>query len=1199
MACAVSIAAAPSAAQSAAPGEREYSEPVHSGVRDGLPVGPIHSIALSAGEIWAASAQGVAWFDQYHWRAASLGSARGVRGVVASTRDPYAYAWGDAWILRLSPTSSSPLRLGGDLQSRGVVELAVAPNGVLALATDGRVTLLAEGAEPRVVAADVRWLGASADVPVCVAASGWRHWRNGEWREGVPPGPETATALGVDGTRIRADGRRLREWVLAPMGDPTEPGGAVPLRAVHVDGVGRSAAVNGRGDVFVGAEGRWLHRARLRGVAADAHCVLVDGLGRVWVGTAAGVSMLRAAGGSWKSVRAEGAGHGAVRIAHRAGVPPSWVTETDLVIDGVQTDAIELEGRTWPMRGALDVCFDAAGDLWVAPGPQVGGVLRRGAEGWEWLRRRAGDRVPIRGVVRIARDTAGGLWLVSAATFDLMRVDAAGAVRRWEHGGALGGWVSDIADDGARLWFALPDFGIKGFDKLRREWVEHPVSGGARSACWDAPRDRLWFVTDRGSVGWVQNGEVDTPLALAEVGARAIAQEGGRVWILTGDAICSYDGRRLHAHRAPPGLAVRGAWDSRKDHSLIAEDGRVLFPSSSGVGIYASPPTPEQPFRVTWDYRDNGVHWEVQPHVAIDAEVFVRHRFGGGAWSEWEAARGGELALPSDRAEARTLETEVSAGLASTERYAFEVPASPAGGWGWLWIVAGGLALAGGVLAWRLRGSAEELRANRRLYRELVDSAEELICVLDPDGLVRSANPSSHAVLGLVPTDLEGVSFRLLLADRSVDVFLAEFHACLADGSAREFRGLLRRADGVRFAGEIRLSPLRRRGRVRGVRCVVRDLTARERIESMRAQDHKMSALGHMAGGMAHDFNNVLQIIQGYSESLVGQTRGELRALAQEVFDASRQGSALVGELSLFSRRDRPLPEPAELNEMIRAECSNVRQLIGPNVRVALDLSGEPLWVRLSRSDVQRVLLNLAANGRDAMPDGGELRIETAPADEHDLERLRGGRMDEDGLEGAVIVVRDTGPGMDEETRLRVFDPFYTTKPLGRGTGLGLSTVYGVVVAARGVIAVSAESGLGAEFRVVLPRSPRPASSGSQVLVVEDDAGTRRELVALLRDRGYEVIEAEGIGQAVDASRASEHLDLIVADLMIAEGTGPQVVDSVRRWHPDVPALFVTSEDAAQLAERGIEVRDAELLRTPLESDEIGERVNEILSRRQ
>ncbi len=357
----------------------------------------------------------------------------------------------------------------------------------------------------------------------------------------------------------------------------------------------------------------------------------------------------------------------------------------------------------------------------------------------------------------------------------------------------------------------------------------------------------------------------------------------------------------------------------------------------------------------------------------------------------------------------------------------------------------------------------------------------------------------------------------------------------------------------------------------------------RRKLEDELRQSQKLESVGRLAGGVSHDFNNLLTAIIGNAQSLADALGPDhpLHADAQEILEAANKATGVTRALLAFSRKHLVAPKPVDVNEMVRQFERLLARVIGEDVAIAIRTSPEPLVVVGDRGQLEQVLLNLATNARDAMPKGGTLTLETG-AEELSEEAARAHAGASPGRH-AVITVRDTGHGLDEETRRHIFDPFFTTKEVGKGTGLGLTIVYGIVHQHGGFVDVESEPGKGATFRVFLPTTdapvpaqaeqsgPRPPPPGGTetILLAEDDAGVRTLAERVLRDAGYTVLVAKDGEEAVDLfGQHADQVRLCLFDLVMPRKSGRQAYGEIAARHPGAPVLFASgwSPDASSSA---------------------------------
>ena len=392
---------------------------------------------------------------------------------------------------------------------------------------------------------------------------------------------------------------------------------------------------------------------------------------------------------------------------------------------------------------------------------------------------------------------------------------------------------------------------------------------------------------------------------------------------------------------------------------------------------------------------------------------------------------------------------------------------------------------------------------------------------------------------------------------------------------------------------------------------VFEDVTEALESEERLRQAQKMEAVGHLAGGIAHDFNNLLTAIIGYSDLALASGPEGYATVHDDVTEikaAAQRAASLTRQILAFSRRQTLKPEVVSLNEVVTGTERLLRRTLGEDIWLDTRLGADLGLVEVDVSQMEQVLMNLAVNSRDAMPEGGRLGIETANAELSDeycrqyTEATPGPHV--------MLAVSDTGTGIDPETKARVFEPFFTTKEPGKGTGLGLSTVYGIVKQSGGSLSIQSEPGQGTELKIYLPRvdrSARPFSSAppepgsvtgaETILLVEDEAAVRALEGRVLRSLGYSVIEASS-GDDGYAIVLREHLplDILVTDVVLPGSMqGNQLADAARMVRPDLPILFVSGYARDAIVDSGRLRSGVNYLEKPFAPGDLARRVREIL----
>jgi PAS domain S-box-containing protein len=463
----------------------------------------------------------------------------------------------------------------------------------------------------------------------------------------------------------------------------------------------------------------------------------------------------------------------------------------------------------------------------------------------------------------------------------------------------------------------------------------------------------------------------------------------------------------------------------------------------------------------------------------------------------------------------------------------------------------------------------------RSSFAQLVDFVPDAIVGVDPGGRIVLANHQAEALFGYPPDELIGQRVEVLVPERFREIHPAHRSGYFSHptrrpmGAGVELVGV--RRDGTEFPAEISLSSIETDDGPLAM-TAVRDLTERAESERERAlaeelnQARRLESVGQLAGGIAHDFNNLLGIIINYAKFVAQRVAEDEQATAdiQEVQHAAKRAADLTRQLLIFSRREVVRPQVLDLNSVIGGLENLLQRALGERIELGLRLASELPAIEADPGQVEQVLVNLAVNARDAMPDGGRVLIETS----------RGG-------EGVRLTVSDTGVGMDPETRQRAFEPFFTTKPKGEGTGLGLATVYGIVTQAGGQIDLYSEPGLGTTVKLQLPATdaePRaggdeaaavPAGRGERILVVEDEPGVRAMTERILANAGYDPVTASGGVQALELAAAGG-IDLVLTDLIMPHMLGTEIVERLRADRPDLRVVFMSGFSHAILTQDAV-----------------------------
>ncbi len=538
------------------------------------------------------------------------------------------------------------------------------------------------------------------------------------------------------------------------------------------------------------------------------------------------------------------------------------------------------------------------------------------------------------------------------------------------------------------------------------------------------------------------------------------------------------------------------------------------------------------------------------------------------------------------------------------------------------------VAILGGLFAiaasWAICTYAHNLRLRRRLeeveqlFYVIGDSGSDLIAIVDTKGRRLYNSPSYERLLGYTPDDLKN-TFALEQIhpdDRSRVLAAADQARQTGKGSRLEYR--IRHRDGSWRILESSASAVRNhRGEIDKLVIVNRDITAqreqareilRQKEEQLR-QAQKMEAIGRLSGGVAHDFNNLLSVIIGYAEDLESglPSSDRLRKHAAEVRKAGERAASLTRQLLAFSRQRVIQPQVLDLNSVVADFSRLLRRLVGSDIELSVELDPLAGHIKADRGQIEQVLMNLVVNARDAMPDGGRITVSTSDV------QLR--EADAAGIAGAApgryveLAVTDTGLGMNQETLSRIFDPFFTTKAEGKGTGLGLATVAGIVQQSGGCIQAFSELGKGSRFRILLPstaEAPAAMSPGlpanptaaqnHTVLLAEDDSALCALISEKLTRSGYHVLVAHHSQQAQQiAQEFSGPIHLLLTDVVLPGMKGATLAESIALIHPEARVLYMSGYSELDPKARAHVPPNAPLLRKPFTTEGLLRAVGEAL----
>ena len=505
----------------------------------------------------------------------------------------------------------------------------------------------------------------------------------------------------------------------------------------------------------------------------------------------------------------------------------------------------------------------------------------------------------------------------------------------------------------------------------------------------------------------------------------------------------------------------------------------------------------------------------------------------------------------------------------------------------------------------QLQKAHEELAASQdRQLREsqsrlalIVDSSQDAIIAKDLDGTITHWNKGAEQIYGYTAAEVIGKPISILAPKDHPDE-IPEILAKIRRGEPIEYFETVRvTKDGKRLNVSISVSPIRdANGDIVGASAIARDVTGQRRAEELLRQAQKMEAIGRLAGGVAHDFNNVLGIVSACCELL--QSRIEPNGLTQyieNIRQATKRGASLTRQLLTFSRRQLSFqPRVLDLNEVLKDVVKLLQPLMGDDVQIVLREGASHAIVEADPSQLDQVILNIAVNARDAMPKGGKLILETSVQDFDEVLAQRHPPMKPGKY--VVLAISDTGCGMDAETLSHIFEPFFTTKETGKGTGLGLATVYGIVQQSGGHILVYSEPSRGTTFRIFMPSAGHKLGiahksdvetlpqkvAGKTVLLVEDDPLMRTLTRQMLEEHGYTVLEASDGNSALELlNSSSAAIDVALTDVVMRGMSGPELALQLMDRRPNVKVVYMSGYTGELIAQSDGAGRGNPLLEKP------------------
>jgi PAS domain S-box-containing protein len=519
----------------------------------------------------------------------------------------------------------------------------------------------------------------------------------------------------------------------------------------------------------------------------------------------------------------------------------------------------------------------------------------------------------------------------------------------------------------------------------------------------------------------------------------------------------------------------------------------------------------------------------------------------------------------------------------------------------------------------RFAGIAEDITARKTAEKErqrlaaIIEYSDDAVVTISLHGTVIGWNQGAEQYYGYTAEEMIGHSILILFPPDRYEEYLQILKNVGTGERLPAFDTVRRRKDGSFINVSLGITPIEARdGEVTGASKIAHDITRIKTLEAQLVEAQKMEVMGQLAGGIAHDFNNLLTAILGYTELLLPAVEGN--AQHHRDLDQIRKSATLASHLSsqllAFSSQQTLQPIVVDPNELVACTATMLRRLIGEDVELTLSLGESVGRVKVDPGQIEQVIMNLALNARDAMPRGGQLRIETTNADVDGQFFKRLGIRDPDaGRRFVAVIVSDTGTGMDANTLRRIFEPFFTTKPKGKGTGLGLATVHGIVSQSRGAIWAESERGEGTTFRIYLPRTDEtkspdvpPAAAASPttghetILLVEDDEAVRELSRALLARRGYRMIVAVNAEDAI--ARAAEEagtIHLLLTDVVLPGQSGPELAAQLQLLRPQIKVLYFSGYTDEAFIRRGVLTAGLPFLHKPFTATGLPLKVRAVL----
>jgi PAS domain S-box-containing protein len=518
----------------------------------------------------------------------------------------------------------------------------------------------------------------------------------------------------------------------------------------------------------------------------------------------------------------------------------------------------------------------------------------------------------------------------------------------------------------------------------------------------------------------------------------------------------------------------------------------------------------------------------------------------------------------------------------------------------------------------RLRGTVQDITERKRAEAEhvrlvtAIEQSAEAVMITNTSGEIEYVNPAFSRITGYSREEARGQNPRILKSGNQDPALYQQLWETILQGKVWHGELVNRRKDGSLYHEQMTIAPVRgERGEVTHFIATKQDITARKELEQRFVQAQKMEAVGRLAGGVAHDFNNLLTVINGYAQILTQRSspKDPRRGLFEEIQMAGERAASLTRQLLAFSRRQVLEPKVLDLSNALVNTETMLRRLIGEDIELTTKLKPGLGLVKVDPGQIEQVIMNLAVNARDAMPQGGKFIIETASVEaDEDYARTHKPMMPG---KYVMMSVGDTGCGMDLATQAHIFEPFFTTKVKGKGTGLGLATVYGIVKQSGGFIWVYSEPGQGATFKIYFPcveevaptaepakvRRPTKLAKGKEtILVVEDETGVRSLVCETLKSKGYKTLAAEGAAQALKiAEQYTKPIHLLLTDVVMPLTDGKELATRLSTLHPESKVLYMSGYTDDAVVRHGVSDGGTPLLQKPFLPNALLLKVREVL----